>query len=162
MKKYLPRLNNSKAFTLIELLVVIAIIAIISVISVALFSNVQVQARNGKRLAELEQIANALEITKTANGYQPLVNTQFNASAYPGGGGLVAVDPSTFAYCISNAGSATANPAAWNSATCPASYTQIGNVAALPTANSLNYKICTIQEGLSGGAATVTCRVNLQ
>ena len=151
----------SSGFTLIELLVTIAIIAVISVVAVALFSNASVNARNGKRVAELESIANALEQNRGTLGYQVLANTQFASGNYPGQSTTAATDPSTYPYCISNAGSATANPAAWTTA-CPAGYTAISNTANLPTANSANYKICTIQEGLNGGAASVTCRTNLQ
>ena len=166
MKKLLPNNQQSSlGFTLIELLVVVAIIAIISVIAYALFANATIQGRNGKRLAELEQITQALEQNRVSTGatpgYVPLSNTQFASSVYPGQSATAATDPQGYAYIISNAGAATANPAAWTTTT-PANYTAIANAAALPAAGAQSYKICAIQEGLSGGAATVTCRTNLQ
>jgi prepilin-type N-terminal cleavage/methylation domain-containing protein len=178
IRKQMLFIHKQTGFTLIELLVVVAIIAIISVIAVALFGNATAQARNGKRLAELEQIANVLEVNKTsvANGailagYQPLTPQQFASSKYPGGT-PAATDPQGYAYCIASSTTSTNPPtstgmAAWSGTTCPTvsgvTYTQVGfGSPAGPATGSLSYTICAIQEGLSGGAATVKCRSNLQ
>jgi type IV pilus assembly protein PilA len=149
------QLNTSKGFTLIELLVTIAIIAIISVVAVALFGNVQQKARDGKRVAELETIANALEINKTNGGqYNAFATTQF------AGGVIPALDPGGVNnYCISNS-SATTAPVAGNWPNCTtgtAGYTTLANFA--PTAATTSYKICTLREI---DTPLVFCRTNTQ
>ncbi|MBI4036028.1 type II secretion system protein [Candidatus Daviesbacteria bacterium] len=66
MKKFLPKLkNNTSGFTLIELMVVVTIIAFLSVIGVAAFSNAQKQARDGRRRADIDAIATAMESNRT-------------------------------------------------------------------------------------------------
>lgn len=66
MKKFLPRLkNNPQGFTLIELMVVVTIIAFLSVIGIVSFTNVQAQARDGRRRADIDAIATALESNRT-------------------------------------------------------------------------------------------------
>lgn len=103
MKRILPK-TFSKGFTLIELLVVVAIIAIISVVAIALFSNAQQDTRDGKRKAELEQIANVLEINRTSTtpvGYQNTSNVYWGGNVYPGGNTAQALDPQGYPYCIS-------------------------------------------------------------
>lgn len=70
MKKLLPKTTNNSqvytehrrsGFTLIELMVVVSIIAFLAVIGVAAFSNAQAQARDGRRRADVDAIAAALE-----------------------------------------------------------------------------------------------------
>ncbi|MBI2314656.1 type II secretion system protein [Candidatus Daviesbacteria bacterium] len=65
MKK-LPVLKTSSGFTLIELMVVITIIAFLSVIGIVSFTNAQKQARDGRRRADVESIATALESNRSA------------------------------------------------------------------------------------------------
>ncbi len=64
---------QKKGFTLIELLVVIAIIAILSVIGFTVFTNAQKGARDSKRRSDIDSIAKALEIYKSANGNYPQI-----------------------------------------------------------------------------------------
>lgn len=152
MKNLLPK-TNSKGFTLIELMVTVAIIAIIATVAIALFSNAQASARNGKRTAELESIANALEQNKTTAGYQPLATTQFAGGVTPG------TDPQGYMYCIvPNSGQA--NPAVWTTGGCVAPFVQV--TATVPAADSATYKICTSLEAVGATAANVVCRTNLQ
>lgn len=54
-------LRSRSGFTLVELLVVISIIAILSVIGLVIFSGVQKNTRNAKRIADMKAIALALE-----------------------------------------------------------------------------------------------------
>lgn len=70
MKKFLPnnktsvvsrQLSDKHGFTLIELMVVVSIIAFLSVIGITAFSNAQKQARDGRRRADIDAIATALE-----------------------------------------------------------------------------------------------------
>lgn len=58
-------------FTLIELLVVIAIIGLLTTISVIAFSRMRSQARDARRLADVKQIATALEMYYNDNGAYP-------------------------------------------------------------------------------------------
>jgi prepilin-type N-terminal cleavage/methylation domain-containing protein len=69
-----------KGFTLIELLVVIAIIGLLSSVVLASLNTARSKARNAKRLSDLHQITNALEMYYDANGTYPVVtaNTDTN------------------------------------------------------------------------------------
>lgn len=69
MKKFLPRsANNPSGFTLVELLVVISIIAILSVVGITLFVNVQKNARDAKRKADIEAMSKAMEANYIQGG----------------------------------------------------------------------------------------------
>lgn len=54
--------QRRRAFTLIELLVVITIIAILSTITYVVYINAQAKARDSKRRADVQTIANALQV----------------------------------------------------------------------------------------------------
>lgn len=56
---------NRRGFTLIELMVVVTIIAFLSVIGMAAFTNVQAQARDGRRRADIDAIATAMETNRS-------------------------------------------------------------------------------------------------
>ncbi len=59
-----------KGFTLIEVLVVVAIIAILAILGLALFGNVQRNARDGRRRSDINAIAKAMEANYTSSGFQ--------------------------------------------------------------------------------------------
>ena len=63
--------KTTNGFTFIELLVVVAIIAILSAIIIANVSNVRTKARDAQRIAEIEQIALALETFRKTYGHFP-------------------------------------------------------------------------------------------
>ena len=160
------QLNTSKGFTLIELLVTIAIIAIISVVAVALFGNIQADARDGKRRAELESLANALEVNKTGGGgnYNPIVaTTMLGGGTFPGAS-TTATDPQGYPYCV--AGNATSTPPTAISAltgwattlTCPAGYTVMSGTQ--PPATTVSWTLCTRLE--NKGVPAAFCRSNTQ
>ncbi len=165
MKKFLPKsVNNPQGFTLIELLIVVSIVAILSVVAIALFSNVQADARDAKRKAELSAISNVLEVNKKSTGYQPIFYTEFGGNSFPGGTSpnqTNAQDPQNYAYCIA-ASSGVTNPAASEFTTTPqctnASFVLIGG--ATPAADSASYKICTRLE--NRGNPLVYCTTNVQ
>jgi prepilin-type N-terminal cleavage/methylation domain-containing protein len=159
------QLNTSKGFTLIELLVTIAIIAIISVVAVALFGNIQADARDGKRRAELESLANALEVNKTSGGgnYNPILAAQLAGSTFPGAS-TTATDPQGYPYCV--AGNATSTPPTAISAltgwattlACPAGYTVMSGTQ--PPATTVSWTLCTRLE--NKGTPVAFCRSNTQ
>ncbi len=60
-----------RAFTLVELLVVIAIIGLLSTIAVVSLSAARANARDAKRMADLRQISQAVELYLDANGSLP-------------------------------------------------------------------------------------------
>jgi prepilin-type N-terminal cleavage/methylation domain-containing protein len=164
-------LSDKKGFTLIELLVTIAIIAIISVVAVALFGNIQANARDGKRKAELESIANALEVNKdtTTGFYTKPVKGQFGGGVWPGQtatSGTAALDPQQFPYCIltaTNGTSPTGTSVVTGWSTTPTCATTNGGsmindgLAAFSSVNA--WTICT---RLEQGGGTAFCRSNVQ
>lgn len=143
MKKALP----AKGFTLIELLVAISILAILAVIGVSIFAGAQRNARDGKRKADIDQIARAIETEKDPAGAAATYaySSSDFSSDFPGG----VKDPSSYLYCLVN-NSGTADPAATWTTTCPVGYSTLLDAAgAFTTAvsGSSGWKICAPQEG---------------
>lgn len=88
-------LNNKLGFTLVELLVVVAIIGILSTIGLVLFNSAQQNARDARRKADIESIANALE-TKRQPGaptYSAITGGDFSSGSIP-------IDTTNQKYCI--------------------------------------------------------------
>lgn len=100
MKKLLPTNKSSAGFTLVELLVVVAIISVLAVIGITIFGNVQKNARDARRKADIDSIAQAMEANfgrTTAGQYDALRNTFFSS-------GYVPIDPiNTGTICSTNA-----------------------------------------------------------
>ena len=65
---------NEKGFTLIELLVVIAVIGILAAVVLASLNDARAKARDAKRLADVKQFQNALELYRNDTGAYPSVN----------------------------------------------------------------------------------------
>ncbi len=63
--------NNKKGFTILELLVVIAIIGILSAIILSALNSSRSKSRDAKRIEELRQMVNALEMYYNVNGVYP-------------------------------------------------------------------------------------------
>lgn len=86
MKRLLPKTLNSPGFTLVELLVVIAILAILATIGITVFGNVQKNARDARRKADIDAIAQAMEVNygKTTVGYyDALAGTMLSSGSVP-------------------------------------------------------------------------------
>ncbi len=76
--------NNSKiqGFTLIELLVVVAIISLLSSVVLASLNSARIKARDTKRMTDLRQIKNALELYYNSNGYYPQSGCGWDCNGY--------------------------------------------------------------------------------
>ncbi|MFH2019727.1 MAG: type II secretion system protein [bacterium] len=130
--KHLVINTFSKGFTLIELLVVIAILGILlSIISVNLVT-AQKQARDARRLQDLESIQTSFESYFAETGTYPTLSPDTRTEAFEGG--VIPSDPKnigdfqydweqteTDAYCI-----------------CAALETRTGNSSAVSTSSTCN------------------------
>src|SRR3989344_7666267 len=110
------RLNIS-GFTLIELLVVIVILAILTTLGIVQYNGINMKARDSARRADLHEIASALEINKTPQGYISLQVDQFSSLQWFG--------PSGDAYCIASGSPADpVNSSSWGN-NCPAGFATV-------------------------------------
>jgi len=66
--------HTKKGFTLIELLVVIAIIGILSATVVTSLASAQEKARDAKRISDVRELQQALDIYQIKNGKYPITN----------------------------------------------------------------------------------------
>jgi len=62
---------NKKGFTLIELLIVVAVIGILASVVLVGLGPVQKQGRDARRISDLRQVQNGLELYYNANGKYP-------------------------------------------------------------------------------------------
>lgn len=63
--------QNKKGFTLIELLIVIAIIGLLATLAIVSLTTAQQKARDTKRVADLKQLQNAVELYYSENSEYP-------------------------------------------------------------------------------------------
>ncbi len=65
--------NKNKGFTLIELLVVVAIIGVLSSVVLTSLNSARAKARDARRMSDIKQIQNAIELYIADNGSAPEV-----------------------------------------------------------------------------------------
>ncbi len=66
--------TNQKGFTLIEILIVVAIIAILASVVLVGLGPTQQKGRDARRLSDLREVQNALELYYNQNGQYPTVS----------------------------------------------------------------------------------------
>lgn len=142
-------LDKNKGFTLVELLVVVSIIAILSVIGLTIFTSAQKNARDARRKADIDAIANAIETTRTPGTvYYTSLPTNFSSGAVPMDNNNSASQTN---YCIKTSTGATvpALPTAMNAT---------GNCPAEPTTAVTGESSWTVipATGLSSQSTTTT------
>jgi prepilin-type N-terminal cleavage/methylation domain-containing protein len=64
-------LKRNKGFTIIELLIVVAIIGILAAIIVASLNNARARGRDVRRIRDIQEMHNAIELYIAQNGYAP-------------------------------------------------------------------------------------------
>jgi len=77
---------NKKGFTLIELLIVIAVIGILASVVLVGLGPVQKQGRDARRISDLRQVQNGLELYYSKNGSYPTTDWSGLVTALTGAG----------------------------------------------------------------------------
>lgn len=101
-------MKNNKAFTLIEILIVVSIIGLLSAGTLLGLGTFRQAGRDTRRMTDLRQIQNALELYYQKNGSYPAA--PLSDSTFSGIGGIAAIprDPSSgavYEYSVTNCGS---------------------------------------------------------
>jgi len=73
--KIFAKFGARRGFTLVELLIVISIIGLLTAIGLVAYSQASVNARNGKRKGDMEQLRAALVFYRTDNGTYPVTSS---------------------------------------------------------------------------------------
>jgi type II secretion system protein G len=84
MFEYKNKINNKKrGFTLIELLVVISIIGMLSSVVLSSLNDARAKARDARRMSDIKQIQNALEMYRNDKGFYPKQNEIYLYASEP-------------------------------------------------------------------------------
>lgn len=158
--------KREKAFTLVELLVVISIIAILSVIGLTIYGKVQVKSRDSRRRADINSIAEVMEVNygkdTTAPGtYKALAASMFSSGKIPKDPidtfslDGISTCPSNCRYCVREGNSEQ------TTAACPGSILNREVSENSPIGGTANpyWSVCANLEETAG---TYYCRKNIQ
>ena len=139
--------QNQKGFTLIELLVVIAIIGLLSTLSIVALNSARAKSRDARRMADIANIRNALEMYYSDNNAYPASPTVVQGGSIVGSSTYMAIIPSAPTPFDNNTGAActTANN----------TYTYTGTVLNGVTNGSYTLTYC-----LGGKTGTAKAGVN--
>lgn len=148
--------KKQKGFTLIELLIVVSIIAVLAVIGAVVYSNFQRNARDARRVSDINAISTSLENNYNSTGatkYPAMATTFFASGAIPLdplNGNATACNTTVCKYCVRSAIGA-----------CVAADATVG--AAQPPAGN-SFVVCTNLENATGGpgGAAYFCKQNQQ
>ena len=61
-------IKSKSGFTIVEMVVVIAVIGILAAITIITYDNIQMQARDSKRISDLAKISDAIQLYRQKNG----------------------------------------------------------------------------------------------
>src|SRR2546422_562625 len=86
--------TNKKGFTLIEILIVVAIIALLASIVLVGLGPARVKGRDARRVADIRQMQNALEIWNTKCGSYPQGGVACVGATTPGASTYQGIAPS--------------------------------------------------------------------
>lgn len=151
MNKLLPKTSRTPhGFTLIELLITISILAVLAVIGITIFGNVQKNARDAKRKADIGAISNSMEAqySDSSGQYLALATTMFS-------GGVIPTDPSTGSSVCGTGNTVVCKYC--NRATAGECAGTDVTVAAGAPAAGATYQVCT---NLENGTTRYYCRSN--
>lgn len=163
--------DRSSGFTLIELMVVITIIAIIAAVGLIVYSGITKRARDQRRIADVNQIATALEKGYKSGSYQPILTSDFQNAVIPADPATNKVNCGTGAakacdYCLYvGNGASPAENSGGSAGTCGANGTISGSVVIpnLPAAGTTVWLLCANLETNSGPNGTYYfCKQNSQ
>lgn len=87
-----------KGFTLIELMVVIAIIGILATVVVSSLNTARAKGRDTKRISDIHQIQNALELYYNTNGVYPAAGAGWSESSVIASPWTTVLEPLLTAY----------------------------------------------------------------
>jgi prepilin-type N-terminal cleavage/methylation domain-containing protein len=69
-----PTQKNRRGFSLLEVLVAASIILVLTAVGVTSYVSITRRSRDARRISDIEQIRQALEMYRSENGYYPGVN----------------------------------------------------------------------------------------
>ena len=129
--------KKERGFTLIELLVVIAIIGLLASVVLASLNSARVKSRDARRLADLKQLATALELYYNDSAAYPVLTTQ-NTTVAGFGTALAGLTTGGYIAAIPNDPSGGTKTYYYKTTTAGAYYCLGADVEGTPQSSSCN------------------------